>query len=71
VWGDKSAKTYNLRLTAVSAGCAYWRDQVWLTGDPVSRLRARPTALDNSKAMTTAEVDELLGMDAPLRERVF
>jgi site-specific recombinase XerD len=72
VWGDKSPKTYNLRLTAVSAACAYWRDQEWLTGDPVSRLRARPTAPDNSKAMTTAEVDELLGMDAAaLRERVF
>ncbi|WP_449878121.1 tyrosine-type recombinase/integrase [Nocardia fusca] len=71
-WGDKSPKTYNLRLTAVSAAYAYWRDQEWLTGDPVSRLRARPTAPDNSKAMTTAEVDELLGMDAAaLRERVF
>jgi integrase len=71
VWGGKAPKTYNLRLTAVSAACAYWRDQQWLTADPVSRLRARPTAPDNSKAMTAAEVAELLGMDAPLRERVF
>jgi len=23
VWGDKAPKTYNLRLTAVSAACAY------------------------------------------------
>ena len=57
VWGDKAPKTYNLRLTAVSAACAYWRDQQWLTGDPVSRLRARPSAPDNSKAMTAAVPD--------------
>ena len=37
----------------------------------MSRLRARPSAPDNSKAMTAAEVAELLGMDAALRERVF
>ena len=30
----------------------------------MSRLRARPSAPDNSKAMTAAEVAELLGMDA-------
>ncbi|MBF6302858.1 site-specific integrase [Nocardia amamiensis] len=36
------------------------------------RLRARPAAPDNSKAMTSAEVSELLGRDAPqLRERVL
>jgi integrase/recombinase XerC/integrase/recombinase XerD len=71
VWGVRAPKTFNLRLTALSSACAYWREQGWLATDPLVRLRARPAPPDNSKAMTTAEVSELLGKDAPLRERVL
>ncbi|MEV0105932.1 hypothetical protein AB0H42_06270 [Nocardia sp. NPDC050799] len=33
-----------------------WREQQWLSTDPVMRIPSRPTAPDNSKAMTSAEV---------------
>ncbi|MGO4617200.1 tyrosine recombinase XerC [Nocardia sp. 2YAB30] len=71
VWGESSPKTFNLRLTALSSACTYWRENGWLSTDPVMRLRPRPTPPDNSKAMTSPEVAELLGGDAALRERVL
>ncbi|MFF7941511.1 hypothetical protein ACFZC5_17505 [Nocardia gamkensis] len=45
VWGAKSAKTFNIRLTALGSAFAYWREQQWLAGDPLIRLRARPAPL--------------------------
>jgi integrase/recombinase XerC/integrase/recombinase XerD len=71
VWGDKAPKTFNLRLTALASACAWWREQGWLAGDPLVRLRARPVAPDRSRAMTHGEVAELLASDASLRERVL
>jgi integrase/recombinase XerC/integrase/recombinase XerD len=71
VWGGKSPKTFNLRLTALASACAWWRKQGWLAGDPLVRLQARPVPPDNSKAMTRGEVAELLDSDVPLRERVL
>lgn len=71
VWGAKSPKTFNLRLTALASACAWWRKQEWLTGDPLVRLQARPAPPDNSRAMTRDEVTELLDSDAPLRERTL
>ncbi|WP_405180983.1 site-specific integrase [Nocardia sp. NBC_01377] len=71
VWGAKSPKTFNLRLTALASACAWWRKQKWLVGDPLVRLEARPAPPDNSKAMTHDEVDQLLDSDAPLRERTL
>ncbi|MGW5922216.1 tyrosine-type recombinase/integrase [Nocardia fluminea] len=69
VWGAMSPKTFNLRLTALTSACAWWREQGWLTGDPLMRLRARPVAPDRSRAITHDEVSELLTSDASLRER--
>ncbi|MFD3508542.1 tyrosine-type recombinase/integrase [Nocardia sp. NPDC058666] len=71
VWGAKSAKTFNIRLTALGSACRYWREQDWLAGDPLVRLRARPAPPDTSKALSRDRVAELLGSDAPLRERVL
>ncbi|MEV6324952.1 site-specific integrase [Nocardia sp. NPDC051787] len=71
VWGAKSPKTFNLRLTALASACAWWRKQDWLTEDPLVRLQARPAPPDNSRAMTHDEVAELLDSDAPLRERTL
>lgn len=71
VWGGKSPKTFNIRLTAIAAACAYWREQGWLVGDPLVRLRARPAPPDTSKALTRDRVAEILRSDAPLRERVL
>lgn len=71
VWGGKSAKTFNIRLTALVSACGYWREQGWLTGDPLVRLRARPAPPDTSKALSRDRVTQILGSDAPLRERVL
>lgn len=71
VWGSKSAKTFNIRLTALGSACGYWRQQGWLAGDPLVRLRARPAPPDTSRALSRDRVTEILGSAAPLRERVL
>ncbi|MEV6134870.1 site-specific integrase [Nocardia sp. NPDC051990] len=71
VWGGKSAKTFNIRLTALVSACGYWREQDWLAGDPLVRLRARPAPPDTSKALSRDRVAEILGSDAALRNRVL
>ncbi|NQE72579.1 tyrosine-type recombinase/integrase [Nocardia gamkensis] len=71
VWGAKSAKTFNIRLTALGSAFAYWREQQWLVGDPLIRVRARPAPPDTSKALSRDRVARILGSDAPLRERVL
>jgi integrase/recombinase XerC/integrase/recombinase XerD len=70
-WGAKAAKTFNIRLTALGSACAYWREQQWLSGDPLVRLRARPAPPDTSKALSKQRIAEILGSDSPLRERVL
>jgi len=71
VWGAKAAKTFNIRLTALGSACVYWRDQGWLAGDPLVRLRAKPAPPDTSKALSKQRVADILGSDAPLRDRVL
>ncbi|OBA41428.1 MULTISPECIES: site-specific integrase [Nocardia] len=71
VWGGKAPKTFNIRLTALAAACGYWREQQWLAGDPLVRLRARPAPPDTSRALSRDRVTEILGSDAPLRQRVL
>lgn len=72
VWGNKSAKTFNTRLTALGSACAYWRKQEWLNdGDPLVRLRARPTPPDHSRALSETEIAEIAALDVALRERVL
>lgn len=71
VWGAQSAKTFNIRLTALGSACGYWRAQDWLDGDPLVRLRARPAPPDTSKALSRDRVAQILGSDAALRDRVL
>lgn len=71
VWGARSAKTFNIRLTALTSACGYWRAQGWLAGDPLVRLRTRPAPGDTSKALSRDRIAQILGSDAPLRERVL
>ena len=71
VWGGRSAKTFNVRLTALGSACAYWRQQGWLTSDPLVRLRARPAPPDTSRALSKQRVADILGSEASLRERVL
>ncbi|MEV0435144.1 site-specific integrase [Nocardia sp. NPDC050413] len=69
--GAKAAKTFNIRLTALGSACGYWREQGWLAGDPLVRLRARPAPGDTSKALSRDRITQILGSDSALRERVL
>jgi integrase len=72
VWGNKAATTFNVRLAALRSACEYWRKQEgWLIGDPLVRLRAKPAPPDTSKALSRDRVAEILGSDAALRDRVL
>ncbi|MEV0712780.1 tyrosine-type recombinase/integrase [Nocardia aurea] len=70
-WGAVSAPTFNARLAALRSACRYWREQTWLVGDPLTRIRPRTIPADRSRAMTRAEVTALLDGNADLRERVL
>ena len=71
VWGPSSPQTFNVRLAGLRKAFEYWREQRWLADDPLTRLRTRPVARDDSRALTRAQIAELLGLDAALRERVL
>lgn len=71
-WGERAPSTFNVALDALRSASAYWRDQGWLAEDPTSRLRRRKRSPDRSRAMSRAEVDELLTREGiPIRERVL
>ncbi|MGH3809914.1 MAG: tyrosine-type recombinase/integrase [Pseudonocardiaceae bacterium] len=71
VWGSRAAKTFNTRLTALGSACSYWRDQGWLAGDPLVRLRTRPISPGRVRALTRPQVELILTTAAPLRDRVL
>jgi integrase/recombinase XerC/integrase/recombinase XerD len=71
VWGQSSPQTFNVRLAGLRKAFGYWREQRWLADDPLTRLRARSVARDDSRALTRAQVAGLLGLDVTLRERVL
>ncbi|MEV0589102.1 site-specific integrase [Nonomuraea sp. NPDC050310] len=71
-WGDAAAATFNARLDALGSACGWWRDQGWLTGDPLRRIRRRPRTLDRTRALARAEVEALLTSPRlALRERTL
>jgi site-specific recombinase XerC len=71
VWGGRRGHDVDVRLASLRSACGYWRDQGWLTGDPLVRLRARPAPADTGRALSRQRVADILGSDAPLRERVL
>lgn len=71
VWGGRSAKTFNVPLSALSSACAYWRTQNWLDGDPLVRLRSRPVPPVTSHALGKQRVADIPGADATLRDRAL
>ncbi|WP_051864846.1 hypothetical protein [Streptosporangium roseum] len=59
-WGAAAAATFNARLDTLGSACAWWRDQHWLTGDPLRRVRRRARTPDRTRALSRAEVEQLL-----------
>jgi site-specific recombinase XerD len=71
-WGSRSAATVNARLNALASASGWWRDQGWITEDPLRRLKRRPVEADRTRSVDRAEVAELLGREGiALRERTL
>ncbi|MGH3195708.1 MAG: tyrosine-type recombinase/integrase [Streptosporangiaceae bacterium] len=45
--------------------------QGWLTVDPTRRLRRRGRAPDRTRAIAPADIEAILGMDVPIREKTL
>lgn len=72
-WGSSAPATFNRNLDAVRSAQKYWQDQGWMTAiDLTTALRRRKRAADRSRALSRAEVEQLLTDERiPLRERLL
>jgi integrase/recombinase XerC/integrase/recombinase XerD len=71
-WGERSAARWNGALNALQSASAYWAEQGWIAADPTVRLRRRKVAPDRDRALSRAEVEQLLTRpDVPLRDRLL
>lgn len=71
-WGTAAPATFNARLGALASAAAWWRDQGWLSDDPLVRIRRLPRTPDRTRALDRAEVERLLTREGiGLRERTL
>jgi integrase/recombinase XerC/integrase/recombinase XerD len=70
-WSGRAAATFNRHLDALRSAASFWIAQGWLTADPARRLRRRGRAPDRTRALGAAEVDALLALDVPIREKTL
>lgn len=71
-WGKAAAATFNRNLDALRSAVRFWMVQGWLADDPTSGLRRRRRAVDRTRALSRAEIDELLARgDVALREKTL
>ena len=71
-WGGSAPSTWNVSLVAVRSAVAYWRRQGWITADPSRMLERRKPRPDRSRALSVADVEQLLARtDMSLRERTL
>lgn len=71
-WGERAPSTWNVALDAVRSAAAYWIRNGWLAADPSRLLVRRKPRPDRSRALSRAEVEQLLTReDIGLRERVL
>jgi site-specific recombinase XerD len=71
-WGARKPATYNRALDVFRSAYAYWTLQGWAAEDPTAPMRRRRVAADRSRALSRADVEQLLtGEDIALRERVL
>jgi integrase len=68
----RSPSTWNVSLDAVRSAAAWWMRQGWITADPSRLLNRRRPRPDRARALSRAEVEQLLTrQDISLRERTF
>ena len=71
-WGDRAPSTWNVCLDAIRSAAAYWQRQGWITADPSRMLGRRKPRPDRARALSHAEVEQLLTReDISLRERML
>jgi integrase len=71
-WGERAPSTWNVALDAVRSAAAWWQQQGWIAADPSRMLTRRKPRPDRSRALSRAEVEQLLTReDIALRERVL
>jgi integrase/recombinase XerC/integrase/recombinase XerD len=71
-WGSRRPATWNRALDVLRSAYAYWCRQGWATADPTEPLRRRRVNADRSRALSRADVDQLLGReDIAIRERTL
>lgn len=70
-WSERAAATFNRHLDALRSAAAFWASQGWLTSDPTRRLRRRGRAPDRTRALGSADIEALLDMDVPIREKTL
>ena len=70
-WNGRAAATSNRHLDALRSAAAFWAGQGWLTTDPTRRLRRRGRAPDRTRALPAADIEALLSLDVPIREKTL
>jgi integrase/recombinase XerD len=65
------ARTVNRELSALRSAVSWWQDQEWITGDPTAGIRHVAGVAAPLPALTGAQVAELFGTAASLREHAF
>ncbi|WP_435136481.1 hypothetical protein [Actinacidiphila sp. bgisy144] len=71
--GAVGARTANRELSILAAALNWWREQGWLTGDPLSGVSRLPTsaARQPEPRLDAGQVRAVLGLPVPLREKAF
>lgn len=72
-WGERKPATWNRNLDALRSAGHFWHKEGWMSHDGLVRSISRRTkAPDRTRAMSKAEVEELLTReDISIRERVL
>ena len=68
----KHPATYNRAIDVFRLAWAYWMAQGWTPGDPTAPMRRRTVAADRSRALSRADVGQLLTReDISLRDKTL
>jgi site-specific recombinase XerD len=71
-WGPSAPATFNRNLDTLRSAARYWRDQGWITTDPLRAVRRRGRAPDRTRALSREQISALLTRPGvALRERVL